>query len=41
MQNNYPDLVKDTRTLNQQNTDLKKLIDTRDTRLDNIIKEHP
>ena len=41
MSNNYPDLVNDTKDLNQKNLDLKKLVDERDARLENIIKENP
>lgn len=41
MSTNYPDLVTDTKDLNQKNTDLKVLVDARDARLDEIIKENP
>jgi hypothetical protein len=41
MDTNYPDLVTDTKALNRKNTDLKVLVDERDDRLENIIKENP
>lgn len=41
MANNFPDLVTDTKDLNQKSTDLKVLTDERDDRLDEIIKENP
>lgn len=41
MQNNYPDLVTQSQELNAKNTELKKLADERDARLENIIKENP
>ena len=41
MSTNYPDLVNDTKELNQKNMDLKVLVDERDARLENIIKENP
>jgi len=41
MATNYPDLVSDTRELNQKNEDLQRLVDERDARLDEIIKENP
>jgi hypothetical protein len=41
MAKNYPDLVTDTKELNQKNEDLKKLVDERDARFDEIVKENP
>jgi hypothetical protein len=41
MQANYPDLVTQSQELNAKNTELKKLADQRDARLENIIKENP
>lgn len=41
MANNYPDLVSDTKELNQKETELRQLTDERDARLDEIIKENP
>jgi hypothetical protein len=41
MDNNYPELTSDTVELNQKNTDIQKLVDERDARLENIIKENP
>jgi len=41
MATNYPDLVNDTKELNQKDKEFKILTDQRDERLDEIIKENP
>ena len=41
MAENHPDLIKDTKALNEKNKELQILVDQRDGRLDELIKENP
>ena len=41
MNSNYPELLNDTKSLNSKNVELKKLVDVRDERVDDIIRQNP
>lgn len=41
MAENYPDLVSDTKNLNSKNLELKGLVDVRDSRVEDIIRQNP